>query len=221
MKKRTLAILLCLALLLPGCTPTPPAAEPTPTPVVTPTPDPTPDPTPTPVPTPTDVEAFPIPEMESTPWQTLTTDKETFGLTGPEGYEYLHEHVHELPLDQLVIYSMYGDGYHTEVTFDELRTRFLQAPHKVLSYLVLLEDQTIQRRPDSEPKEIAKEICRQIASADACWYEGSEEFAQTMAACREDYPSGPVAALLDILEAEHAASMARNHPELVSPSPSP
>lgn len=221
MKKRTLAILLCLTFLLPGCTPTPPAAEPTPTPVVTPTPDPTHDPTPTPVPTSTDVEAFPIPEMESTPWQTLTTDKETFGLTGPEGYEYLHEHVHELPLDQLVIFAMYADGGYSEGAHDELRARFLEAPHKVLSYLVLLEDQTVHHGGWPEPTKIAEDVCSFIASADACWYEGSAEFAQTMAACREDYPSGPVAALLDILEAEHAAGMERNHPELVSPSPSP
>ena len=50
-----------------------------------------------------------------------------------------------------------------------------------------------------------------IATADAAWHGGSEEFAQTLAACRERYSSGRVAELLDVLEREHAASMERNH----------
>lgn len=391
MKKRTLAILLCLALLLPGCTPTPPATEPTPTPVVTPTLAPTPDPTSTPTPEPT-----PTPTSELTPalaplsdgWKILTTDLETFGFTDDSGVvEYMYslfEHIHEIPLDQLVLWNIFTDGMFGEGTseemyirfceaprkflsylvlleeqapewgdsepiselicrrmsgsgrayyekygwdpgefdraiaacredypdgpisvlldmieyedtdfpvftptdieaflfsdleptswpvftiyeniydllldgkepehslsvvarihevpldqvvafafqadggpaesvHDELRARFLESPHKVLSYLVLLENQP-GRDPGSTTNTLAKTICEFIASADACWYADSDEFAQTMAACRAEYPDGPVSALLDVMEAEHAASMARNHPELVSPSPSP
>ena len=57
----------------------------------------------------------------------------------------------------------------------------------------------------------ADKICMSIATADAAWHGGSEEFAQTLAACRERYSSGRVAELLDVLEREHAASMERNH----------
>lgn len=34
---------------------------------------------------------------------------------------------------------------------------------------------------------------------------------QTLASCRERYPSGRIAELLDVMEQEHAASMERNH----------
>ena len=57
----------------------------------------------------------------------------------------------------------------------------------------------------------ADKVCNSIATADAAWHGGSEEFAQTLAACRERYSSGRVAELLDVLEREHAASMERNH----------
>ena len=49
----------------------------------------------------------------------------------------------------------------------------------------------------------AEVICGLIASADAGWYDGSEEFAQTMETCRKNYPTGPAAHLLNVMETEH------------------
>jgi hypothetical protein len=44
-------------------------------------------------------------------------------------------------------------------------------------------------------------------------YGGTEEFAQTLSACRESYPEGPAAELLDILEREHADALERSQSE--------
>ena len=78
----------------------------------------------------------------------------------------------------------------------------------MLAYLVLMGEQVVTL-PGWEPMPAAEIVCRSIASADAAWHGGSEEFAATMASCRERYPSGRIAELLDVLEREHAASMER------------
>ena len=61
---------------------------------------------------------------------------------------------------------------------------------------------------DSTPA--AEFICGQIASADAAWHDGSEEFAQVMESCKADYPEGPAAELLSKMETAHEASLERN-----------
>lgn len=61
---------------------------------------------------------------------------------------------------------------------------------------------------DSTPA--AEFICGQIASADAAWHDGSEEFAQVMKSCKADYPEGPAAELLSKMETAHEASLERN-----------
>ena len=53
-------------------------------------------------------------------------------------------------------------------------------------------------------------IFEQIASADAAWHDGSEEFAQVMESCKADYPEGPAAELLSKMETAHKASLERN-----------
>lgn len=148
----------------------------------------------------------PLPELEETDWPAVSTDAGTFGLSG--GYDdpdfmYVFEHTDTVPLDQLIAFSLVADGL-SEGASDELRSRFLEAPHTVLAYLTLMGDQTTEL-PGWEPKPTAEIICQFIASADAAWYGGSEEFARTIAACREVYTEGRGAALLDVLEAEHAA----------------
>lgn len=151
-------------------------------------------------------------ELEKTEWQTVTTDAEAFNLSGGfdnPNFEYVELHTDTVPLDQLIAFALVADAA-SEGACDELRIRFLEAPNTVLAYLELMGDQ-ITELSGWEPTPTAEIICQFIASADAAWYDGSEEFAQTMAACRETYPHGRISELLDVMEKEHAASMERNH----------
>jgi len=153
-----------------------------------------------------------LPELEETEWQTVTTDAEAFNLNGSfdnPNFEYVFEHTDKVPLDQLIAFVLVADAA-SEGADDELRSRFLEAPNTVLAYLELMGDQ-VTELPGWEPTPTAEIICQFIASADAAWYDGSEEFAQTMTACREIYPDGRISELLDVMEKEHAASMERNH----------
>lgn len=149
-------------------------------------------------------------ELETAGWLAVSTDAETFDLTGGienPNFEYVFGHTETVPLDQLVAFALASDAL-SEGACEELRSRFLEAPHTVLAYLVLMGDQTVDFWDQPPAAEV---ICQLIASADAAWHDGSEEFAQTMEFCRASYPSGPAAELLDVMEAEHAASMERNH----------
>lgn len=153
-----------------------------------------------------------FPELEETEWQAVSIDLDSFGLTrtlDDERFEYIFNHTDTVPLDQLIVFDLWGDAL-TEGSSEELRSRFLEAPDTVLAYLVLMGDQIVTL-PGWEPMPAAEIVCQSIASADAAWHGGSEEFAATMASCRERYPSGRVAELLDVMEREHAASMERNH----------
>ena len=151
-----------------------------------------------------------FPELEETEWEAVSIDLKSFGISqtlNDEHFEYIFNHTNTVPLDQLIVFDLWGDAL-TEGSSEELRSRFLEAPDTVLAYLVLMGDQ----RVDYWDQPLAADvICRSIATADAAWHGGSEEFAQTLAACRERYPSGRIAELLDVMEQEHAASMERNH----------
>lgn len=148
--------------------------------------------------------------LEKTDWQIVSIDLDSFGLTAKsddERFMYIMEHADTVPLDQLIVFDLWGDAL-TEGSSEELRSRFLEAPDTVLAYLVLMGDQ----RVDYWDQPLAADVvCRSIATADAAWHGGSEEFAQTLAACWERYPSGRIAELLDVMEREHTASMERNH----------
>ena len=153
-----------------------------------------------------------FPELEETEWEAVSIDLESFGISqtlNDERFEYIFNHTNTVPLDQLIVFDLWGDAL-TEGSSEELRSRFLEAPDTVLAYLVLMGEQVVTL-PGWEPMPAAEIVCRSIASADAAWHGGSEEFAQTLAACRERYSSGRVAELLDVMEQEHAASMERNH----------
>ena len=151
-----------------------------------------------------------FPELEETKWEAVSVDLESFGLSvghDDERFMYIMGHTDTVPLDQLIVFDLWGDAL-TEGSSEELRSRFLEAPDTVLAYLVLMGNQ----RVDYWDQPLAADvICRSIATADAAWHGGSEEFAQTLAACRERYSAGRVAELLDVMEQEHAASMERNH----------
>lgn len=151
-----------------------------------------------------------FPELEETEWEAVSIDLESFGLSkgyDDERFMYIFEHTNTVPLDQLIVFDLWGDAL-TEGASEELRSRFLEAPDTVLAYLVLMGNQ----RVDYWDQPLAADvICMSIASADAVWHGGSEEFAATMASCRERYPSGRIAELLEVMEQEHAASMERNH----------
>ena len=156
-----------------------------------------------------------LPELEETDWEALSTDAAAFGLSGgPDdpNFEYIFSHMDTVPLDQLVVFILTADGAYSEGATDELYHRFLEAPHKVLAYLVLLDGQ-ITELPGWEPMPAAEIVCQFIATTDAVMYDGTEEFAQTLPACREAYPEGPAAELLDILEREHADALERSQSE--------
>ena len=151
-----------------------------------------------------------FPELEETEWEAVSIDLESFGISqtlNDERFEYIFNHTNTVPLDQLIVFDLWGDAL-TEGSSEELRSRFLEAPDTVLAYLVLMGEQVVTL-PGWEPMPAAEIVCRSIASADAAWHGGSEEFAATMASCRERYPSGRIAELLDVIEQEHAASMER------------
>ena len=151
-----------------------------------------------------------FPELEETEWEAVSVDLESFGISqtlNDERFEYIFNHTNTVPLDQLIVFDLWGDAL-TEGSSEELRSRFLEAPDTVLAYLVLMGDQRVDYW--DQPR-AADKVCNSIATADAAWHGGSEEFAQTLAACRERYSSGRVAELLDVMEQEHAASMERNH----------
>ena len=149
-----------------------------------------------------------FPELEKTEWEAVSIDLESFGISqtlNDERFEYIFNHTNTVPLDQLIVFDLWGDAL-TEGSSEELRSRFLEAPDTVLAYLVLMGDQ----RVDYWDQPLAADvICRSIASADAVWHGGAEEFAQTLASCRERYPSGRISELLDVMEREHAESMER------------
>lgn len=151
-----------------------------------------------------------FPELEETEWEAVSIDLKSFGISqtlNDERFEYIFNHTNTVPLDQLIVFDLWGDAL-TEGSSEELHSRFLEAPDTVLAYLVLMGDQ----RVDYWDQPLAADkVCNSIATADAAWHGGSEEFAQTLAACRERYSSGRVAELLDVMEREHAASMERNH----------
>lgn len=153
-------------------------------------------------------------ELEETDWEALSTDAAAFGLSGgPDdpNFEYIFNHTDTVPLDQLVAFTLTADGL-SEGATDELYYRFLEAPHKVLAYLILLDGQ-ITELPGWEPMPAAEIVCQFIATTDAVMYGGTEEFAQILQACREAYPEGPAAELLDILEREHADALERSRSE--------
>ena len=150
-----------------------------------------------------------MPELEKTDWPAVSTDADVFDLNGSfdnPNFAYVFDHTDTVPLDQLIAFSLVADGA-SEGACDELRSRFLEAPNTVLAYLVLMGDQKVDFWDNPPAAEV---ICKSIASADAAWYGGSAEFTKTMEACREAYPSGSIARLLDVMEAEHEASMERN-----------
>lgn len=144
-------------------------------------------------------------------WQAISIDLTDYGLTGTLSdprFEYIFNHGNTVPLDQLVVFDLWGDAL-TEGSSEELRSRFLEDPDTVLAFLALMGNQRVGYwdRPPA-----ANVVCRHIASADAAWHGGTEEFAQVLADCRTAYPAGRIAELLDVLAQEHAASMVRNRP---------
>lgn len=149
------------------------------------------------------------PELEETDWEE-TSDAGVPDLSGgmdnPD-FEDIFNHTDTVPLDQLVAFSLAADGL-SEGAHDEIYHRFLEAPRKVLTYLESLGDE-ITELPGWEPMPAAEIICQFIATTDAVMYGGTEDFAQTMSACLEDYPEGRIAELLDVMDQEYAEALER------------
>lgn len=150
------------------------------------------------------------PELEETDWE-VTSDAGVPDLSGGEenpDFAYIFSHMDTVPLDQLVAFSLEADGAYSEGAHDEIYHRFLDAPHKTLAYLESLGDE-ITELSGWEPMPSAEIICWFIASTDAVMYDGTEDYAQTMSACREDYPEGRIAELLDVMDQEYAEALER------------
>ena len=150
-----------------------------------------------------------LPELEETDWLAVSTDAAVFDLEGSlnnPNFEFVFNHTDTVPLDQLIAFALAADAA-SEGAYEELRSRFLEAPNTVLTYLLLLGDQRVDFWDNPPAAEV---LCGQIASADAAWHGGTEEFTQTLAACREVWPEGRAAELLDCMEREHQASLERS-----------
>lgn len=146
-----------------------------------------------------------MPELKKTDWLAVSTDAAVFDLEGSfknPNFEYVFSHIETVPLDQLIAFCLVADGAASEGAHEVLWSRFLEAPNTVLAYLVLMGDQKADIW-DNPPA--AEAVCDFIAVTDAVMHGGTAEFAETIAACRELYPSGPAAKLLDVLEEKHAA----------------
>ena len=155
--------------------------------------------------------------LEETDWQTVSISAKDYGVVeDPIGDPAVYGGADRLSLNRLIAVSLSSDGAAGEDVSDELWRRFLEAPHTLLAYLALMGDQ--QDGYWNQPA--AEVICRTIAGADAAWY-NSIEFGAALAACRETYPTGRMAELLDVLEKEHAAGMERNHWQGAEPSHAP
>ena len=130
-------------------------------------------------------------ELAKTDWTAVSTDANS------DDAAYVMAHTDTVALDRLIAFTLTADGGPSEGACEELRSRFL----------VLMGDQAVSS-DDSTPA--AEFICGQIASADAAWHDGSEEFAQVMESCKADYPEGTAAELLSKMETAHEASLEQN-----------
>ena len=115
-------------------------------------------------------------------------------------------HWDEMSVGALCAYYLNSDGAGAEGSSDELYRRFLASPEEVLSHLAAIGDQ----KAHSEDMTAAGELCRAIASADVFWYDCAPAFIDVMEQCRKAHSSGPESVLLDTIEEEHAAAMARS-----------
>ena len=90
-------------------------------------------------------------ELAKTDWTAVSTD------TNSDDAAYVMAHTDTVALDRLIAFTLTADGGPSEGACEELRSRFLESPHTVLAYLVLMGDQTV-----SSPlwNEINK-VCRQ------------------------------------------------------------
>lgn len=91
-------------------------------------------------------------ELAKTDWTAVSTDANS------EDAAYVMAHTDTVALDRLIAFALTSDGGPSEGACEELRSRFLESPHTVLAYLVLMGDQTVSS-DDSTPA--AEFICGQ------------------------------------------------------------
>lgn len=133
-------------------------------------------------------------------------DPAVYGIT-PEMLSMEEDpHWTEMSIGALCAYYLNSDGAGAEGSSDELYRRFLASPEEVLSHLAAIGDQAAP----SGDMTAAGVLCRAIASADVFWYDCAPAFTDAMEQCRKTHSGGPAAALLDAIEGEHAAAMARS-----------
>lgn len=71
-------------------------------------------------------------ELAKTDWAAVSTDANS------EDAAYVMAHTDTVALDRLIAFTLTADGGPSEGACEELRSRFLESPHIVLAYLVLM-----------------------------------------------------------------------------------
>ena len=133
--------------------------------------------------------------FENPGWPVFSVRPEDYGIVyDAESVNRLSEY----PLDKLMAYYLGADGAYSVGASAELYGRFIEAPRTVAACIALLGDAALER---GEPARDA--LCKAIAQ-EAC-YGGAGEFSQALEACRDAFPSGAAAKVLERLEEAWAA----------------
>lgn len=152
-----------------------------------------------------------MPDLEGVSWGAVSVKPMDFGmestLDNPAFAEVFYN-PSAAPLDKLIAFYLIADGL-GEGAGDELYARFIDAPHTVLTFLALLDNQMYEMTGQGEVS-IAERICKSIAFADVVWYGATTEFDGIIEDYRNYYPTGRISKLLDVLEREHNSAVERN-----------
>lgn len=152
-----------------------------------------------------------MPDLEGVSWGAVSVKPMDFGmestLDNPAFAEVFYN-PSAAPLDKLIAFYLIADGL-GEGAGDELYARFIDAPHTVLTFLALLDNQMYEMAGQGEVS-IAEFICKSIACADVAWHGATTEFDSIIAEYRSYYPAGRISKVLDVLEREHNSAVERN-----------
>ena len=129
----------------------------------------------------TAVEHPVIPEENPT-WQAVGTAPKDFGIVYDDASM---AELYDYPLDKLAAYLMGADGVYGEAAHEEFYQRFMEAPDTVMSYLTLVDEQSRQT------------LCWAVVSADAGWYEKTQQFQTILDTYSELYEGDRNAEILE------------------------
>ncbi len=120
-----------------------------------------------------------------------------------------------LTLARLCACYLRSGGFYADDYGEEIYRRFMEAPNLVLNYFALIDDRVVLGGWSGEMTAL-EEICQRIASEHVNVHKNTAEFTELLQRCRESYPEGRVAEILDLLEREYQAAL-RGSPGYVPP----